>query len=140
ASYHVYPYYPDFLETERQAELYAEEELEEILGVNQAETLKHRIERLNAPNVQDYFTEADYYDSQGRLNTYYAYLKALNNFHNIPVVISEYGITTGRGRAQVDENTGRNQGHMTEQEQGKYLIECYEDIMNTGSAGSCLFS
>ena len=56
------------------------------------------------------------------------------------MVISEYGITTGRGRAQVDENTGRSQGYITEQEQGQYLIECYEDIMNAGSAGSCLFS
>ena len=42
--------------------------------------------------------------------------------------------------AQEDENTGRNQGHMTEQEQGQALIECYRDIMEAGCAGSCLFS
>ncbi len=140
ASYHVYPYYPDYLETERKGELYAEAELEEVMGENAAATLEHRIELLDAPSIHDYLTEADYYDSQGRLNTYYAYLKALNKFHNIPVVISEYGVTTGRGRAQVDENTHRSQGHVTEQEQGQYLIECYEDIMDAGSAGSCLFS
>ena len=140
ASYHIYPYYPDYLQTELEADAYAEAEVEAVLGVNRTETVRHRLSLLNAPSVHDYITEADYYDSQGRLNTYYAYLKAINNFHNIPVVISEYGITTGRGRAQVDENTGRSQGHVTEQEQGQYLIECYEDIMNAGSAGSCLFS
>ena len=140
ASYHIYPYFPDFLESELEAVSYAQEELEQIFGENQVKTIEHRLELLNAPSVHDYITEEDYYDDKGRLNTYYAYLKAINNFHNIPVVISEYGITTGRGRAQIDENTGRSQGHVTEQEQGKYLIECYEDIMNAGSAGSCLFS
>src|SRR5699024_2459646 len=107
---------------------------------NQVNTIEHRLELLDSPNIHEYLTGADYYDAQGRLNTYYAYLRALNRFHNIPVVISEYGITTGRGRAQEDVNTGRNQGHVTEQEQGQYIIECYEDIMNAGSAGSCLFS
>ena len=140
ASYHIYPYFPDYLESEIQAEAYAEAELEEVLGINETETLRHRLSLLNAPSVHDYLTPADYYDDKGRLNTYYAYLKAINNFHNIPVVISEYGITTGRGRAQVDENTGRSQGHITEQEQGRYLIDCYEDIMDAGSAGSCMFT
>lgn len=140
ASYHIYPYFPDYLESELEADEWAEAELIYELGTNRFEVLKHRLELLNAPSVHDYITEEDYYDSKGRLNTYYVYLKAINNFHNIPVVISEYGITTGRGRAQIDENTGRSQGHVTEQEQGQYLIECYEDIMNAGSAGSCLFS
>ena len=83
---------------------------------------------------------ADYYDQDGKVNTYYAYLKLLNEYHTIPVVISEYGVSTGRGMAQRDANTGRNQGHMTEQEQGRALIDCYEDIMAAGSAGSCVFT
>ena len=140
ASYHVYSYFPDYLEIEQIAETYTREELLEAFGKGQYATLEKRIELLDAPNIHDYLTEADYIDSKGRQNTYYAYLCALNRFHNIPVVISEYGVTTGRGRAQVDENTGRNQGFMTEQEQGQALIDCYEDIMNAGSAGSCLFS
>ena len=84
--------------------------------------------------------EVDFYDSRGRINTYYAYLKMLNKYHNIPVVISEYGVSTGRGMAQRDINTGRNQGHTSEDEQGQALIECYEDIMDAGSAGSCVFT
>ena len=29
-------------------------------------------------------------------------------------------------------------GGLTEEEQGQALIECYEDIMDAGSAGSCV--
>ena len=64
----------------------------------------------------------------------------LNRHHTIPVVISEYGVSTGRGMAQRDINTNRNQGHMSEQEQGGAIISCYEDIMAAGSAGSCVFT
>ncbi|RHR08069.1 hypothetical protein DWX58_09585 [Pseudoflavonifractor sp. AF19-9AC] len=139
-SYHIYPYFPDFLQTEQEAQQFTEDQLNVLFGKNQVATITQRLSALGAPSVHDYLTSADYYDSQGRFNTYYAYLKAINNFHNIPVVISEYGVTTGRGRAQVDVNTGRSQGFLTEQQQGQYLIECYQDIINAGSAGSCLFS
>ena len=44
----------------------------------------------------------DFQDSDGRINTYYTYLKLLNEYHTIPVVISEYGVSTGRGMAQRD--------------------------------------
>ena len=140
ASYHVYSYFPDYLETEREADNYTEEELIEAYGEGRFRNTQYRISLLNGSDIHDYLSESDYYDSDGSLNTYYAYLKALNNFHNIPVVVSEYGSTTGRGQAQIDRNTGRSQGHMNEQEQGQALVECYEDIMAAGSAGSCLFS
>ena len=140
ASYHVYPYYPDYLETEHQAEQYTRDDLRKIYTTNVLATYEHRIDLMDAVDINDYLTDADYYDSQGRFNTYRAYLNAINEFHNIPVVISEYGVTTGRGRAQKDENTGRFQGYVTEQEHGQYLIECYEDIMDSGCAGSLIFS
>lgn len=140
ASYHVYPYYPDYLQTVLDGESFTEEEVLDAYGKMGMEVLEYRASLENAPSILDYVRPEDYHDSKGRLNTYLAYLKALNRFHTIPVVISEYGITTGRGMAQEDENTHRNQGHMNEQEQGQALIECYEDIMDAGCAGSCLFS
>ena len=81
---------------------------------------------------EDYLEDADYYDAEGDINTYHAYLSMLERYHTMPVIISEYGVSTGRGMAQRDANTGRNQGHMTEQEQGQAAIECYEDIMDSG--------
>jgi hypothetical protein len=103
ASYHVYPYYPDYLNYEKNT-----------AGFDRTE--------------------------DGTLNTYRTYLRRLTEHHTMPVVISEYGVSTGRGMAQRDYNTGRNQGHMSEQDQGYALIECYEDIMAVGCAGSCLFT
>ena len=109
ASYHVYPYYPDYLAYIEDWSPY---------GINRS----------------DMVTE------DGNMNTYKAYLKMLTNHHTMPVVISEFGVSTGRGMAQRDQNTGRNQGNMSEKEQGQALIDCYEDIMETGCAGSCVFS
>lgn len=110
ASYHVYPYYPDYL-------LYVDD-LEEV-GIENADVFK---------------------TGNGKINTYRAYLSLLTNHHSMPVLISEFGVSTGRGMAQQDKNTGRNQGNMSEKEQGDALIECYEDIMSVGCAGGCVFS
>ena len=140
ASYHVYSYFPDYLQIDLEGREYTEEMLIEAYGGTQYERLKTVIADMNVPNINEYLTEQDYYDDSGRFNTYRAYLTALNRFHSIPVVISEYGVTTGRGMAQVDVNTNRNQGHMTEQEQGQALVDCCKDIRASGSAGSCVFT
>ena len=39
----------------------------------------------------------------------------------MPVIISEYGVPSWRGRAQSDRNTGRSQGGMSEEEQLELL-------------------
>jgi len=140
ASYHIYPYFPDYLHIMKQCEEMGEQEVRRRLGKMIAATLEYRQSKLNAPDIQKYLSETDYYDSQGRYNTYIAYLRAINRFHTLPVVISEYGVSTGRGMAQEDIHTGRNQGHMSEQEQGQALVECCRDIMDAGCAGSCLFT
>ena len=139
ASYHIYPYFPDYLEMMRELSQYSQEELEARVGKVILANLDYRTSLLNAPAIEDYLLESDYYDAQGRYNTYIAYLRAINRYHTLPVVISEYGTTTGRGMAQLDVNTGRNQGHLTEEEQGQAIVECYQDIMDAGCAGSCLF-
>jgi hypothetical protein len=102
ASYHVYPYYPDYLNFES--------------------NIESRV------------------DPNGKINTYYSYLKILNDYHSMPVVISEYGVPSSRGMTQQDEHTARNQGGMSETEQADAIIACYHDIMDAGSAGSVVFS
>ena len=140
ASYHVYPYYPDYLYYVLNLTEEGEEEDRETERESDASAENVRYEGIPFEEVMTGDFTADYYDDEGQMNTYYAYLKILNQFHNIPVVISEYGVSTGRGMAQRDRYTGRNQGNMSEAEQGQALIDCYEDIMNTGSAGSCIFT
>lgn len=110
ASYHVYPYYPDYLSY---------------------------VTDWTPYGIDDPLT---FVGEDGRLNTYRAYLTALTKHHTMPVVISEFGVSTGRGLAQKDVNTGRNQGHMSETEQGDAIVKCYEDIVASGCAGCCVFS
>ena len=135
ASYHVYPYYPDYLNyihNTVEIDSYPFFDAENVYGL-----------RDIGPSIEDYLPDGedtDFLDEKGRVNTYYTYLQVLNNYHTIPIVISEYGVSTGRGMAQKDYNTNRNQGHTNEQEQGYAIIECYEDIMNAGCAGSCVFT
>ena len=109
ASYHIYPYYPDYLG------------FMDELGITV----------LN----KDKFV-----DEQGVFNSYRAYLTLINDYHTMPVVIAEYGVPSSRGRAQSDRNTGRAQGGMSEAQQGQALVECYEDIMAAGCAGSIVFT
>ncbi len=110
ASYHVYPYYPYYLS-------FAEDW--SVFGLESKE---------------------NYRDEQGRINAYRAYLKMLTNHHTIPVVISEFGVSTGRGMAQIDKDTGRNQGNTSEQAQGQALIDCWNDIKAVGCNGGCVFT
>lgn len=110
ASYHVYPYYPDYLQ-------YLDDWTP--LGIDKNDyTLLER----------------------GSYNTYRAYLQMLSNHHTMPVVISEFGVSTGRGMAQRDENTHRNQGNMSEKDQGQALIDCWKDIKAADCQGGCIFS
>lgn len=109
-SYHVYPYYPDYLNYESDLSFF---------GIR---------------DVTDFLT------ADGGLNTYKAYLSLLTEHHTMPVVISEFGVSTGRGMAQRDANTNRNQGNMSEKEQGRALAECYRDIVDAGCAGCCVFT
>ncbi len=109
ASYHVYPYFPDYL-------------------TYVSDWSKYELD------------ESEFINESGSLNTYLAYLSMLAEHHSIPVVISEFGIPTSRAMAHIDVNTGRNQGAMSESEQGEALIECYKDIKASGCAGSCIFA
>ncbi len=109
ASYHVYPYFPDFLSY---------------------------VSDWSAYGVDKY----DFMTEDGKINTYTAYLSMLVDYHTMPVVISEFGIPSSRAMARIDVNTGRNQGLMSEADQGEALAECYRDIKTAGCAGSCIFS
>lgn len=109
ASYHAYPYYPDYLQYDK--------------------------EMRNSLTYAEQYRQED-----GLYNTYGMYLKMLNTFHTMPVVIAEFGVPASRGRAQVDFHTGRSQGYMTEQEQGAAIVESYGDIVEAGCAGSIIFT
>lgn len=94
ASYHIYPYYPDYYS---------------FLPVHEE-------------------------------NTYLQYLKDINEHHAMPVVISEFGVPSSRGMASQEDGLGRNQGNMSETQQGQALVSMYRDIREAGSAGGIVFT
>jgi len=93
------------------------------------------------PGYLNYFENKEFWfkDDQGNVNTYTAYLKMLKLHHSIPIVITEFGVPTARGMAHEDTNKGYNQGRNTEYEQGKIIIDTYEQIKSVNCAGSLLY-
>ena len=102
ASYHAYPYYPEFMMLQ-----------------------------------PEYIS---YVDVNGNINPYEAYLKDLINHHRVPVLISEFGIPSSRGKSHVNTVTGFNQGGVSEQESGEKVAYMFESIVRTGCAGGMVFS
>ena len=58
----------------------------------------------------------------------------------MPVLAVEFGAATGRGEIQENQVTSRGLGYYSEKEQGKILVDCYEDIMAAGLSGGCVYS
>lgn len=79
-------------------------------------------------------------DEDGSINPYRGYLKAINGYHKLPVVISNFGVPTSRGISNIDEVRGFNQGGVSEKEQGKILQVLYKDIMEADLAGGFIGS
>lgn len=92
-------------------------------------------------HVYPYYPEFDSYNESDE-NLYRKYISKLNSHHKLPVVISEFGVPSSRGISSYEQNRnlGRNQGNISEEEQGNFIVSMYEDIMKTGSAGAIVFS
>lgn len=96
ASYHVYPYYPDFL------------------------------------SYDTGYSSTD--------DPYLAYLRELNAYHSMPVLISEYGIPSARGVAHKNAVTGMSQGSASEKQQADWIMSMDKDIQKAGCAGGLIFT
>ena len=91
-------------------------------------------------HIYPYYPEFEY-NGNDNINLYKDYLTKINNHHTMPVIISEFGVPSSRGIASYEQNRkfGRDQGNMTEQEQGRAIVNMYKDIMDSGSAGAVAF-
>ena len=79
-------------------------------------------------------------DSDGKTNTYKAYLEDLKSHHTMPILVAEFGIPSCQGEAHNNIYTGYDQGHKTEVEQGEILADLMKDIFDSGYAGGLIFS
>jgi len=110
ASYHVYPFQTDFLQY-----------------INSLDEIG-----LNGVNAC--------YNEDGSLNDYRTYFTMLNFHHSHPVVISEFGISSGRGVEHEAVDSDGLYSKVSEKEQGEALADCWEDIKLSGLNGGCIFS
>lgn len=101
ASYHVYPYYPDSMNYQK-----------------------------------DYI---NYKDDTGKINTYKAYLEDLKLAHTVPIMISEFGVATSRGKTH-ESIMGYNQGGVDETEQGEMIADMFNSIYDSNYAGGIVFA
>ncbi|MDZ5253225.1 hypothetical protein [Clostridium sp. LIBA-8841] len=76
-------------------------------------------------------------DSLLENDTLLEYFTKLNEYHSIPVVISEYSIPSARMAGDFMKNDEK--GYITEKEQGNMLIEAHNAIRESGCAGGILF-
>ena len=77
-------------------------------------------------------------DSKGEVNPYWRYVKNLSDYHDLPVVISDFSVSSSRGISGVDEIKGYDRGHLSETEQAEILTSLYGDILDSGCAGGCV--
>jgi hypothetical protein len=87
--------------------------------------------------------QADYrglLDSEGRIDTFKAYLRDLRKVHTVPVIVAEYGVPSARGVAHTEPFRGFNQGGLNEIQQGEMAVSMFRDIYDEGYAGGVLFS
>ena len=80
------------------------------------------------------------YNDDGSLNDYRTYFNMLNVCYDIPVVITEFGISTGRNSEHEAVDSHGVYSKVSEKEQGEALKWCWNDIRNAGLNGGCVFS
>ncbi|MFZ0075418.1 MAG: hypothetical protein WAL00_04830 [Exiguobacterium undae] len=70
--------------------------------------------------------------------SYSRYLKEMKAYHDMPLLVSEFGIPSSRGKTHLGPN-GFDQGHVSEENQGKLVAKLYQDIVDTKMAGGLVF-
>lgn len=133
AAYHTYPYDTNALSLIKRAEeLDTRTQRQMQTDVSYLNTC-YRLSKERAPKITDYVSVFGLEEEAA----WRAYLSALNAYHTMPVLIAEFGISTGRGTARA--YLGHDAANVSEQQQGEALIDCCEDISAAGCAGCCVY-
>lgn len=91
-------------------------------------------------HMQDFGEAEPCYNEDGSLNDYRTYFTMLTKHHSTPVVISEFGISSGRGVEHEAVDREGVYSRVSEKEQGEALTDCWEDIIKAGLNGGCVYS
>ncbi|CEQ30460.1 Uncharacterised protein [[Clostridium] sordellii] len=83
-------------------------------------------------NIYPSYTELKEYD--GNIGRYF---EDINKHYSIPVIIGEIGVPSSRSGGDFNENIDK--GYITEQEQGKALVDIYKAVKKSKLAGCFIF-
>lgn len=83
-------------------------------------------------NIYPSYTELKEYD--GNIGKYF---EDINKHYSIPVIIGEIGVPSSRAGGDFNENIDK--GYITEQEQGKALVDIYKAVKKSKLAGCFIF-
>ncbi|CEQ27316.1 hypothetical protein [Paraclostridium sordellii] len=83
-------------------------------------------------NIYPSYTELKEYD--GNIGKYF---EDINKHYSIPVIIGEIGVPSSRSGGDFNENIDK--GYITEQEQGKALVDIYKAVKKSKLAGCFIF-
>lgn len=76
-------------------------------------------------------------DHRGKVNNYAGYLKDLIEAHELPVIISDFGLPSARGMSIISVH-GYNKGFLSETDQGTLIANMFQDIISQGGAGGLI--
>ncbi|MGN9163779.1 hypothetical protein ACTNDY_00640 [Tissierellaceae bacterium HCP3S3_D8] len=96
-------------------------------------------------NVYPYYPEflnldpkyTKYIDHRGKTNSYAGYIHDLVDFHELPILIGGFGISSSRGMSQINIHN-LNDGLNSEESQGNILAKMYEDLIYEKTLGGII--
>ena len=86
------------------------------------------------------FLDYEYSNLSEDESTYLTHLNRLTNFYNKPLLISDVGMSSSRGRSKVDLNDGYHRGGFSEEDQGRLLVEILKYIDKSKAFGAVINS
>ncbi len=86
------------------------------------------------PNDPD-FIDFESMFSETEENFYSTYLNKINQHYKYPVIITEVGVSSSRGKSKINLSNGYDRGNFNEIEQGKLLVQLLEFIKEANIKG-----
>ena len=128
-------------------------ENESKLSQNAQVDLKHlKIKEKNNnsifASIAGYINDADFLDYDntnkknidGEDNFYYRYLERYSEYYDYPVIVADMGVSSSRGKSNVNLSEGYDRGNNTEIEQGEILVELLEFVKKANINGAIIGS
>ncbi len=87
------------------------------------------------PNDPDFMDFEEMIVDDDDDNFYRAYLKKINKYYYYPVIITEIGVSSSRGKSKINLSEGYDRGNYNENEQGRLLVDLLKLVRESDIKG-----